>query len=234
MEFSVRSVYWYRFANDPLRNLPSPSDCSILQSMWKKIWSSLFPPKVSVWLWCALKNELPTKMNLIRRRIPIDMWCSFCINQVDSLEHYLFSCMFTPLLWSQVCPRAAFSSYNGSFATRWTSLYQSGNYKDLVDESSFWHFLWNCRNMFLFKGQNLHPQTLIRRWKNINDQLPVDNLIKVYPINTIPRKQGSKIQMMFISRVIFSIDQSYFVQVGGLLVSRSSILLRWSLDVPAL
>lgn len=41
------------------------------QKLWKFIWSNSFPPRLSIWLWRAIRHKLPSKDKLYHFNIPI-------------------------------------------------------------------------------------------------------------------------------------------------------------------
>ena len=75
-EYSVKSTY-RMLAVEVTNGLPSSSGgaCSIL---WKRIWKIHVPQRIKHFIWRAAKDSLPTKQNLVRRQIPVDVTCSLC------------------------------------------------------------------------------------------------------------------------------------------------------------
>jgi len=68
------------------------------------IWHQQIPSKVSVFVWRLLRNRLPTKDNLLRRRI-ISHEDSACVTGCEKQEtanHLFLGCDIFGLLWAQV------------------------------------------------------------------------------------------------------------------------------------
>lgn len=87
---SVRTTY--EFAIKCLLNAkskPSISSVSIPHKFWKFIWSKGFPPRFSLWLWRAVRNRLPTKLNLLKKPVTVNSFWCFCSSTAESLIHLL-------------------------------------------------------------------------------------------------------------------------------------------------
>ena len=68
-------------------------------SMWKKIWKVRVPHKIRHFLWCAAKDSLPTKQNLVARHIPIGNVCDGCGDHSESVMHALWLCDQVRSVW---------------------------------------------------------------------------------------------------------------------------------------
>ena len=75
--YSVKSGYQFLKTEGTLLqdSLGSPNS---IRNLWKKIWNLPVPSKVKNFLWRACKNAIPTKVNLIRRRVIDDPLCECC------------------------------------------------------------------------------------------------------------------------------------------------------------
>jgi len=62
--------------------------------MWKKLWSLHLPPKVKSFAWRACKDILPTKANLGKRKVEVDLLCDRCGMEPESTIHVLKSCPY--------------------------------------------------------------------------------------------------------------------------------------------
>ena len=87
-KFTVRTAY--RIAVR-LRN-PNYTEHSSAQShgpTWRKIWRLNVPPKVRTFLWRACSNCLPTKENLLKRRVKGEAKCEICCQKPETASHVL-------------------------------------------------------------------------------------------------------------------------------------------------
>ncbi|KAF4358684.1 hypothetical protein F8388_005624 [Cannabis sativa] len=62
---------------------------------WKKLWRLVVPPKVRHFLWRACSGSLPTKVLLQTKHINVDLLCTFCNREYESIYHVLLGCNFS-------------------------------------------------------------------------------------------------------------------------------------------
>ena len=67
-EYTVQTGYRF-LQKQHMDNEPGSSEDAVLKSLWKKIWGLKVPEKVRNLVWRACKNALPTKMNLLNRKM---------------------------------------------------------------------------------------------------------------------------------------------------------------------
>ena len=87
--YIVKSSYRYLHEQQQ-HDLCRPSDNSVLKPLWKKIWGLQVPNKVKHLAWKACKDSLPTKTNLIRRKVIIEGCCDACKMHQEDVVHALF------------------------------------------------------------------------------------------------------------------------------------------------
>nr|POF09816.1 hypothetical protein CFP56_67424 [Quercus suber] len=56
---------------------------------WKSIWRIKVPGKIKHFIWKACSNSLPTKENLLRRRVLQDSVCHLCDRELEDVFHAL-------------------------------------------------------------------------------------------------------------------------------------------------
>ena len=100
-EYSVQSAYQMLVEAENI-TLPSSSSSDSTQDVWKKIWKLRVPNKIRHFLWRAVKNSLPTKMNLKARHIPLDDTCDYCGDHSESILHCLWLCDQSRSVWFSV------------------------------------------------------------------------------------------------------------------------------------
>ena len=76
-EYSVKSSYEF-LQLEEAHNRPGQLDYENLKPLWQSIWNLSILSKVKHLVWRAAKNSLPTKMNLVRRKIIADGCCEIC------------------------------------------------------------------------------------------------------------------------------------------------------------
>jgi hypothetical protein len=75
------------------------------ESAFKLIWKSPAPSKVMGFAWLMLRDRVPTRENLIRRRVLIDdgeQRCVFCGSCAETVPHLFLYCNFTLQVWNCV------------------------------------------------------------------------------------------------------------------------------------
>lgn len=58
-----------------------------VQSRWKNLWNLFISNKVKHFIWGAIKNFLPTMVNLQRRKIMVDLNCPLCGYEREDVTH---------------------------------------------------------------------------------------------------------------------------------------------------
>ena len=71
---------------------PRQSDTHLLKPLWQGIWNLKVPSKVKNLIWRVAKNSLPTKQNLLRRKIIIINYSDQCQSQHEDVLHALYLC----------------------------------------------------------------------------------------------------------------------------------------------
>ena len=96
--YSVKSRYQYLHEQQQ-HNLPWPSDNSVFTPFWKKIWGLQVPNKVKHLAWKACKDSLPTKTNLISRKVITEGCCDACKLHQEDVFHAFFCCLTLQPVW---------------------------------------------------------------------------------------------------------------------------------------
>ena len=96
--YYVKSGYPY-LPEQQQHGLPGPSDDSVLTPLWKKIWGLQVPNKVKHLAWKACRDLLPTKTNLIHRKVITKSCCDVCKLHQEDVVHALFHCPALQSVW---------------------------------------------------------------------------------------------------------------------------------------
>ena len=86
-KYTVKSGYQSLLAKIH-RQQPGPSSSDSLKPLWQAIWQLKVPDKVKSLVWRACQNSLPTKMNLVKRRLIMDDKC----DQHEDVHSALYLC----------------------------------------------------------------------------------------------------------------------------------------------
>ena len=79
---------------------PNHSMVENLKPLWNKIWGLNVPAKVKNLAWCACQNSLPTKTNLMKRKVVVGSVCDICKLQQEDTAHALYHCPKLDNLWN--------------------------------------------------------------------------------------------------------------------------------------
>ena len=99
--FSMKSAYKIAMEMQEGAAMGTVSDDSNLRKFWKYIWQMNIPHKVHHFTWRSCRNILPTKDNLLRRKIVTDGYCEECYEDVESSGHLFWECSWARKIWGQ-------------------------------------------------------------------------------------------------------------------------------------
>lgn len=81
-KFSVRSAYHVARVIISAIGVGASFSASIFDDgqdkLWRKLWNACVPGKVKICVWRACIEALPTKSNLIKRKVIVDNFCVLC------------------------------------------------------------------------------------------------------------------------------------------------------------
>lgn len=90
--FSLKSAYKIAMEMQEGAAMGTVLDDINLRKFWKYIWQMNVPHKVLHFTWRSYKNILPTKDNLLRRKIVTDGCYEECCEDVESSGHLFWEC----------------------------------------------------------------------------------------------------------------------------------------------
>jgi hypothetical protein len=95
-KFSVRSAYHLGLCINDL----SKGQCSrgLEKLIWKFLWSLKVPNQVKASTWRACHDILPTKSNLLKRKVIEEDICPYCNLEMETLVHAIWLCL-TPRMY---------------------------------------------------------------------------------------------------------------------------------------
>ena len=91
--YSVKSEYYIvGLLAKEINGMEGSSDGQNKGLIWSRLWKLRLPNKIKLFGWRACHNILPTKENLVRRRITQDNVCELCNQGPESGLHALWEC----------------------------------------------------------------------------------------------------------------------------------------------
>lgn len=97
--FSVRSAYHMKVERQEMLK-GGVSNKMAGHEVWKACWRLQIPNAVKMFLWKACHNLLPTKANLLRKKVVDNALCPICLREVETIEHILWDCPSASDVWS--------------------------------------------------------------------------------------------------------------------------------------
>ena len=134
-------------------------------------WNRSIPIKVNVFMWRAMLNKLPTRVNLDRKGIEVDsLLCPICHEDVETVNHIFFTCDLAKDLWALLAkwweldvPFCASISDWLSWLDSLSISFKARVFLDGVGSAIMWS-LWSFRNRLLFSN---HPPKKSLIWDSI-------------------------------------------------------------------
>jgi hypothetical protein len=103
--FSVKSAYYLAKELEG-RRAPEGSMQVKECATWKQLWSFQVPNATKNFFWRACHNLLPTKDNLLRRKMVDDPYCPICERELETVLHALWGCHAASDVWG--CSKMVF------------------------------------------------------------------------------------------------------------------------------
>ncbi|XP_075636956.1 uncharacterized protein LOC142609254 [Castanea sativa] len=151
-------------------------------AFWKQVWRADVPGKIKHFTWKACSNALPTRENLMQRKIIAKSSCQQCKSQSKSVFHALWDCASIQQVWESDfgwVDRQKTST--GSFQNLVELITQKPCQLELFITIAW--FLWSRRNKLRLKEEALPQNRVVfeaKRYLILHQQ----------PVNTLPKKQS--------------------------------------------
>jgi len=110
--FSVKSAYHMGMDSNS-RSKGSASCVSLENRIWKVIWALEVPNSVKMFMWRACNDLLPTKCNLLKRKMMDESVCPYCCREEETVVHVLWSCPAAQDVWGSGSMIFQKFSFNG-------------------------------------------------------------------------------------------------------------------------
>lgn len=76
------------------------SDGSPEKRMWNTIWHANIPNKIKHFIWRSCKNTLPTRRNLVKKKVVANDICELCRMEPEDGIHALWCCIAARTFWA--------------------------------------------------------------------------------------------------------------------------------------
>jgi hypothetical protein len=139
-----------------------------------KLWKSWAPSKVIVFSWQLLQNRIPSRQNLLRRRVITDInntFCVLCGNSVELVDHLFLTCGVSSTVWYSIFRWLGFQCVlPGGVIGMFEFLLGMGTGRRahlrwlLIWHAVIWS-IWNSRNELIFIGGSSSVEYLVDKVK---------------------------------------------------------------------
>ena len=150
-------------------------------------------------IWRAANDSLPTKQNLVRRNIPLDVTCSLCDDYQETILHALWLCDQAKSVWKSV-PRFSglYRSAHRNFVDLLDSVFELGSSFSVALFSTITWCLWQRRNK-LRERQPMWPlQEICQKswlWSSLRSISNLRILCTVFPVSSGHHQQRVGIKL---------------------------------------
>uniref|UniRef100_A0A803QJD1 Reverse transcriptase domain-containing protein n=1 Tax=Cannabis sativa TaxID=3483 RepID=A0A803QJD1_CANSA len=136
---------------------------------YKQLWQFDIPPKVQHFLWRALSECLPTKIQLNTKHVNVETSCPFCSLAEETIFHILLGCGFSKACWNLSCVSTATIREN-DFKLWFFSLLDSQPV-DVIREAAMvsWK-IWAVRNDVVWNNKSCSALEVVRSARITLDQ----------------------------------------------------------------
>jgi hypothetical protein len=167
--FTVKSTYQKVFNLSTHEGVVDPWNASVFSVIWK----CPAPSKVSGFVWQLLHGRIPTRKNLVARRVidgDGDISCALCGEETESELHLFLYCEIAMLVWIEIffwldvpfcLPHNIFSIIH--------CLLEAGGKKSrqgmgTICAAVCWN-IWRCHNSIVFEVMELVKAIKVSSWK---------------------------------------------------------------------
>jgi hypothetical protein len=160
--FTVRSAYHMVKEQDGAHQ-PESSTSMGNNTLWSGIWSMQAPNTIKHFMWRACKNILPTKDNLLRRRVVEDPKCPICSLEVETIYHTIWDCPASKDVWGasqRVFQKSSFIVPDFFHVAE--LLYVKCGEDDFRLFAEIARKIWMRRNAYIYEGTFTHPNGIVR------------------------------------------------------------------------
>ncbi|KAF7817649.1 uncharacterized protein G2W53_031618 [Senna tora] len=166
--YSVKTGYHCAIKDVTSLEEGSSSSGSEDAKIWNVIWKAKVQPKIKNFIWRLVKNAIPVKDNLARRKMKVDNRCPLCLKDSETIEHCFIYCDRARAIWFGSIFQWSNPNENNLPMLKWvenkiTSFTENSGDADRYC-SYFFNLLlamWKTRNEFCFEGVSVDPVNIL-------------------------------------------------------------------------
>lgn len=169
-DYSVKSAY------SMLRDIKQDNSGASNSGLWRKLWNLKIPLKVKHFLWRACTHCLPTKDQLLSKRIQLNILCPSCNEYPETTLHALVSCPFAVRVWSRFQLRTDTDDVS-SYQEWLQSIFIKHENDKIADISMVCWMIWKHRNELVWNQHGLEVSEVVNsaisslnQWRSVQDK----------------------------------------------------------------
>jgi len=160
--FSVRSAYHLGME---LQDRSRGQSSTVVKEpeVWNSLWNLKVPNAIKIFMWRSFNNILPTKQNLLKKRIVDDGRCPWCLDEIETISHALWYCTAAQDVWSvgqSPLQKCAFIDF--TFMEIFMECCSRFEVEQMAIFTVLARRIWFRRNAMLFEGKSEHPKQIYR------------------------------------------------------------------------
>ncbi|XP_059445374.1 uncharacterized protein LOC132177155 [Corylus avellana] len=160
-EFSVRSAY-HLWKENICQSSAEGSKKNEDSKIWRKVWKLGIPNAWKLCFWRACHDLLPTRANLVSRRVTEDPRCPICGLEEETTLHILWSCESAKDVWSTMGRQFQKSWCRGpTFLAVVEGLLGKCDDEDLQLLVGVTRNIWRRRNEWIHEGKFISPNDIV-------------------------------------------------------------------------
>lgn len=160
--FTVISTYVLAHTRE-IEKKVEPSYLGEMEKRWKSIWRIEVQGSVKHFLWKATNNLLPTRDNLVKKRVIENDVCPIYEKEKETTIHALWTCLgANDVLAEKGSPLKKLVSLEVDFMKLRQKLSSSSQQKEMDLIAIIMRRIWLRRNSLIFYKKFKHPKTLLR------------------------------------------------------------------------
>ena len=170
-DFSISNAY--HMANDREANDKVESSSHRGESkLWAGIWAMNIPNARKNFIWRSCHNLLPTKENLVHRKVIREVECPIYNQGAETHFHILWECPSAMDVWG-----ASKKIFQKSLRMEANFFHLAESFYLRCEKEDFWVFvaiaqkLWFCRNSLIHEGNFSHPNNMVREAMSAIEEL---------------------------------------------------------------
>ncbi|XP_074326804.1 uncharacterized protein LOC141664750 [Apium graveolens] len=147
---------------------------------WHRIWKLTIPYKFKIFLWRFCRNNLPVRVRLKGKGVPVPIMCPMCNVEIEHLRHVFFECEFALSCWHSA--ELTLDTTNLYEADVWLlDKLETTSQSDSTKVCTVLYGIWYGRNKRVWENKVMSGETvmdicskMLQDWKNANAKRVVE------------------------------------------------------------